>query len=321
MSKGLKRILKITLPLAVGVFLIWYSYQNTTEEDRNNIVTYIKEANYWWVALSLFFGVLSHFSRAYRWNFMLEPLGYKPKFPNNLMTVLIAYFANLGVPRSGEVFRATAISAYEDIPFEKAFGTIVAERIADLVMLLTIILLAFILQTDTIFAYFAEKEISPVNMIIGVAALGVGFFIFTRFIKNSTNPFAQKVKKFVVGLYEGVMSIAKMKKKGAFIFHTIFIWVMYILMFYVIKFTVPETIDLPLGVILVGFVAGAFTMSTTNGGIGFYPIAITKVFLAFGISEASGLAFGWIMWTAQTVMVVIFGALAFLFLPIYNRKK
>ena len=321
MSKQTKKILKIVLPLAVVVFLIWYSYHNTTPEDRANIVKYVKEANYWWVALSLFFGVLSHLSRAYRWGFMLEPLGYKPKYVNSVLTVLIAYFANLGIPRSGEVFRATAISAYEDIPFEKAFGTIVAERIIDLIMLLLVIFVAFLVQTDVIVAVLEENNFNPLTIVGATVAAIVLLVVGIRIIRRSSHPLLVKVKTFMDGLLDGIKSVLTMKKKWAFIFHTFFIWTMYVCMFFVIKFTVEETTGLSLGAILSGFVGGAFAMSTTNGGLGVYPIAVSAIFELYGISAASGDAFGWIMWIAQTLMVVFFGTLSFLILPLYNRNR
>ena len=117
------------------------------------------------------------------------------------------------------------------------------------------------------------------------------------------------------------MSIFKMQKKWHFLWHTIFIWGAYIAMFWVIKYTVPETVSLSLQQILVAFVAGAFAMSTTNGGLGLYPIAVSSSLAIYGISEVSGDAFGWIMWISQTLMVVVFGAISFLVLPLLNRNR
>ncbi len=131
------------LPIALGVFLIWYSISKLTPSDIQSIKASFKTANYWWVVLSIIFGILSHLSRAYRWQFLLEPLGYKPRFANSIMAVLIAYLLNLFIPRSGEIARAASIKKYENIPFEKAFGTIVAERVADVIMLLMIFGMAF----------------------------------------------------------------------------------------------------------------------------------------------------------------------------------
>lgn len=130
MNKHLSKILKTLLPLLLGVFLIWYMVSSATPEEREKLWVNIVEADKFWIAASLILGLLSHASRAYRWKFLLEPLGYKPKFYNSFMAVMVAYLANLGIPRSGEVLRGATISTYEKVPFEKAFGTIVSERIA-----------------------------------------------------------------------------------------------------------------------------------------------------------------------------------------------
>ena len=119
MKNSYKKILKIVLPIALGVFLVWYSYNSTSVEDRKQIIFYIKEANLFWVGISVILGILSHISRAIRWNYLLEPLGYRPKLANNILIILTSYFANLGIPRSGEILRATALSSYEKVPFEK----------------------------------------------------------------------------------------------------------------------------------------------------------------------------------------------------------
>lgn len=306
----------------MGVFLIWYSLSKLKPSDIDAIKTSFQTANYWWVALSLFFGVLSHLSRAYRWNFMLEPLGYKPKFANNVMAVLIAYLVNLIVPRAGEFARATAISKYESIPFEKAFGTIVSERIADAIMLLTIIATAFLLQTELLTQYLFKDDSPDSNYVFyAFLALGTLTFLFLRLIRRSSNIFVQKIQNFVHGLIEGVVSIFKMKKKWAFIFHTFFIWTMYVMMFYVTIFALPETSNLPFSAIVVGFVVGGLSMALTNGGLGTYPIFVASAITLYGVAENPALAFGWIMWTAQTVMVLVFGGISFLILPIYNREK
>ena len=139
MNKKIKKTLFLILPILLGVFLIWYSLSKLSPSDIESIKTSFKTANYWWVLVSLIFGILSHLSRAYRWQFLLEPLGYKPRFANSVMSVLIAYLLNLVIPRSGEFARAASVKKYENIPFEKGFGTIVAERIADLVMMFLII--------------------------------------------------------------------------------------------------------------------------------------------------------------------------------------
>ena len=311
----IKKVLKIVLPLALGSFLVWYSLSDISLEILGN---YFKEAKYSFIFLGLFFGILSHLSRAYRWKFMLEPLGFKPKFINSILAVLVGYLVNLAIPRAGEISRATVMTNYEKIPFEKAFGTIVAERIADLIMMLSIVAITLFVQYDFIYDLLT-KNFNPLKISIGFAVLIVGFYIFTSFVKKATSGFLLKIKTFVSGLIEGVTSIFKMKNKWAFIFHTVFIWAMYVAMFWA---TIPaiEGLNVPFGGILIGFIAGGFSIAATNGGIGLYPIAVASALALFDIPAETATAFGWIMWTAQTAMIVIFGGLAFLLLPIYNKN-
>jgi len=321
LKKTTKKVLKIILPLTLGVFLIWYSTKSATPQERQQFLSNITSAHPGWVLLSMLFGLLSHLSRAYRWRFLLEPLGYKPRFLNSFMAVMVAYLANFGIPRSGEVLRAVTISSYEKIPFEKAFGTIISERIADFIMLLLVISLALLLQTEYLLAYFEENNINPFFTIAALfVLLGIGVLILKQ-IKKSKRGILLKVKNFARGLLEGMRSILKMKQKGAFLFHTLFIWGMYLSMFSILIFTVPATSSLPFGVIMVAFVVGSFAISATNGGIGVYPIAIGASLILFGISKEAGEAFGWITWGTQTVLVIIIGGLSFLFLPILNRQK
>jgi len=317
-----KKTLFAIIPISLGIGLIWYFLAQLSSKDKADIINSFKSANYWWVLLSLIFGVLGHLSRAYRWQFMLEPLGYKPKFANSTMTVLIAYLVNLGIPRAGEIARATAISKYEKIPFEKAFGTIVAERVADVIMLLSIISIAFVLQADLIRSSLIKdgdsNKFTTVLFLILLGGLGLLAF---KLLQRAKKGFLLKVKIFANGLFEGAISIFKMKKKWAFIFHTVFIWTMYVLMFYAVTFALPETTHLPFEAIIVGFVVGALSIALTNGGLGTFPVFVGSALILYNVQENPAKAFGWIMWTAQTLMIILFGGLSFLFLPIYNRNK
>lgn len=319
-----KKLLKITknlLPLLLGVFLIWYSLSSATPSEREELWNNIRVADLKWVMLSLFLGILSHMSRAYRWKFLLEPMGYQPKFANSFMAVMGGYLANLGVPRSGEVLRGATISTYEDIPFDKAFGTIVSERIADLFMLLLIVIAGLLIQTRGLITYFEEQNINPFLSVATILiAVILGIFLL-KLIKRSKNTFLVKVRNFAQGLLEGMKSILKMERKKEFLLHTIFIWTMYLLMFYVIKFTIPETTPLSMAGIMAAFIVGSFAISTTNGGIGVYPLAIGAVLLLFGINQQAGEAFGWIVWGSQTLMVIVLGGFSLIFLPVFNQKK
>lgn len=317
--KKIKSLLKLILPLTIGLFFVYLSYNTTSEEERNLIYTYVQKADLRFVMLSVFFGVLSHLSRAYRWKFLLLPLGYQPRFINSVLAVLIAYIANLGIPRSGEILRATTLSSYENIPFEKTFGTIVAERLVDLLILLIFVLTALVLQFDIIWSVLAEKKISPAQLLLVFTLFAVGYLVVKKLFVRSQHPVVLRIKNFFLGLTEGILSLKTMPNKGVFIGHTLFIWIMYLAMFYVIKWTVPATASLGLSAILPAFVVGGLTISATNGGVGIYPFSVALVLSTFGISNESGLAFGWIMWTSQTLMIILFGSLSFFVLPLVNR--
>ena len=316
MNLKTKKSLKIIIPLLFGGGLIWYLF---TIIPPKTLLEYFKNANYWWISLGLFFGILSHLSRAYRWKFMLEPMGYTPRFINSALAVLIGYFVNLAIPRAGEVSRASVMANYENIPFEKGFGTIVAERIADLVMMFLIIGITLLIQFDFILQLVKEK-LDPVKIIIGLVACIIGGFFFYKYVRKSTKGLGLKIKNFIKSLVEGVTSIFRMKNKWPFIFHTVFIWAMYVLMFWA---TIPaiDGLQVPFGGILVGFIAGGFSIAATNGGIGLYPLAVAGAFTLFGVPEEPSTAFGSVMWAAQTAMVILFGGLSFLLLPICNKAK
>jgi len=312
-----KKAIKISIPLLLALFFGWYTFSKLPVKE---FIPYFKDANYCWIGLGVLLGLFSHLSRAYRWKYMLEPMNYYPKLPNSIMAVFIAYLANFGIPRSGEVLRAAVLTNYENVPFEKGFGTIVAERFADMVMMLIIIAIALYLEFDYIYQFFAEKFNPQTLLFAGLGLLVIGILLLW-FIKTSKSKFAIKIRGFVNGLLEGVFSIFKMKQKWAFIFHTIFIWSMYVLMFYVTTFAVPEISILPLAAILIAFISASFTIAATNGGIFVYPLAIGAAFSLFNIPETPSIAFGWIIWTAQTLIIIICGSLSFIYLPIYNRKK
>lgn len=312
-----KPILKVIIPLLLGVLLVWYSL---AQISIPKLAQYIKEADYTWILFGMFLGILSHVSRAYRWLFMAEPLGYKPKFANSLMAVYSAYLINFTIPRAGEISRASILTNYEGIPFEKGFGTIVAERIADTFMLLLLVATAFFLEFEFIYNFFSAK-FNPMVLSMATLILIVFGVITVVFIRNSRSKFALKLKNFLSGLIEGALSIFRMEKKWAFIGHTLLIWSLYVLMFYVTTFAFPELQNIALAAVLIGFIMASFSIAATNGGIGSFPEAVVIAFSLFGLAEDPSRAFGWIMWSTQTIVIIIFGGLSLIYLPIYNRKK
>jgi len=303
--------------MLLGVALVWYSFTQISPEE---LWEYAKEADYKWILFGVVLGFISHLSRAYRWNYLLEPLGYRARFANSFMAVFAAYLINYTIPRAGEISRATILTNYEKVPFEKGFGTIVSERVADMLVMFGIIAFTLFLEFDYLYSFLIE-QFNPFKVAMGVLGLMVLILVFILVIQRVDNKLTLAVRKFVRGMIDGVLSIFKMKHKWAFIFHTLFIWAMYLLMFYVTTFSIEETSGIPLAAILIGFISASFSIATTNGGLGSYPVFVAAAFAVFAIPEKSSLAFGYIMWAAQTLMIFIFGGLSLIYLPIYNRMN
>ena len=178
MKSKIINFLKILIPILFGVGLIWLFYDALCEDQKKDLFVAFKNANYFWVALSLVFGWLSHLSRTQRQKYLLKPLGYKASFWNVYHALMIGYLVNLAFPRAGEASRARILNKTEKIPFEKGFGTIVAERIADLVMMLCIIAITLFVQFDFIYELLT-KNFDPIKIGVGLIILIIGFFIFT----------------------------------------------------------------------------------------------------------------------------------------------
>jgi len=314
LNKTIIKYIKIILPISIGVLLVIYSFSKIS---INQILFYLQKSNPYWILLGIFFGTLSHISRSYRWNYLLKPLGYKINFLNSFFAVFSAYLINLTIPRAGDVARASIISKYENIPFDKTLGTVIAERIADLICAFTITCFAIFLKKDIIINLILEKfnSMSMFSLVLSSIII-VSFLIVINYIFPSL---LTKIRVFLKGIFEGVLTITKMKHRWAFVFHTIFIWVMYVLMFYVTSLSMQEINNISFAPILIGFILGMFSIGATNGGIGTYPEAIVIAFSLFSIAEDPSRAFGWIMWSTQTLMIIIFGGISLLLLPVYNN--
>lgn len=312
--------LSIILPLLLGVFLIVYTYNKFSPQQLAEIKSYFRNANYNYIYLSIFIAFLGSASRAYRWKYSLEHMGYKTSFANNFMAVSIGYLMNMTIPRSGEISRALIVKKYDNIPFDKGFGSIVAERIVDMIILLLFIVLAFFLQFDIVKAFILDKiPLQKLLLFSGFVLLAFLFFVLVFMYSKSR--FIFTIKQKIEGLREGLMSIVHMKKKWSYLFHTLFIWSSYILMFYIGIFVIPETSNISFGAVITSFVVGSIAIAFTNSGFGSYPFLIAKILLFYSISETAGNAFGWIVWTSQMFLLVVLGGLSFLLLPFFNRSK
>ncbi|WP_026302420.1 lysylphosphatidylglycerol synthase transmembrane domain-containing protein [Psychroflexus tropicus] len=320
MNKSLKKWIRLLGPMGLGIFFIWFSLSKFSSEELQQLWFNIKNVDLVWVIISFAMGIASHLSRAYRWRFLLEPVGIFPKFYNGFFSLMLGYLANLGIPRSGEVLRGATLASYEDVKFENTFGTIITERLVDLSMLLIVLGLASISQSDKIFDFLKDQDINPFFGGLIILCLILLLIIGFRIVRRSQLPFFMKIKNFMEELFKGMKSVFTMKKKIYFLLHSLLIWGLYIGMFYILKFAFPDTHTLGFEAMIVAFIFGAFAMSVTNGGIGLYPVAIGLAFNAFGVSSSTGEAFGWVMWGTQTGLVIILGGLSFLVLPLLNKR-
>lgn len=326
-SRG-SAFLKILLFGGLGVLLAWLSLRSIPFDV---LVSHFTHANYAWVLLALLIGFLSHLLRALRWNQLLQPLGYKVALPNALGAILIGYLFNLAVPRSGEVARCGIAQTYDGVPIQTSIGTVVLERIIDMVFLLLAFALTFLLEFDRIYTYASDTIFSPffalsqkgwfysalaLLCVLGVAAF---YFIFIRKPKVGVKP--NKIASFVFGFVDGIKSITQIKNPILFIAYSAGIWILYYLMLYVGFFAFEGLSHVSPAAALAAFSFGTVAMIITPGGIGAYPIIIGNILALYGVSVDLGNSFGWIIWGAQTIMFIITGAISLFSLPILNRKK
>lgn len=321
-------IIKVALPLAFGVFLIWYVFKDLSEQEKEELFQSMSQAKMGFILLSVLLGILSHMSRAVRWKYTIQPLGKSPSFWNSFFCVMIGYVANLALPRLGEVTRPALLGKYEGLPFNKLFGTIVAERVADLLILAlimaSVIFMELDMLKDMLYNFLSESsdKFSVQNLLIlGFVLIIGGALFFFLMLAKSSNPLFVKVRDLIKGIMEGVQSIIKMENKWYFILHTLFIWIMYVGMFAACFYSIEETASVPVSGIMAAFVMGSLAIVFVQGGLGVFPIAVMETLMLYGITKTSALAMGWIIWTSQTLMVIVFGVLSLALIRIFNNGK
>ena len=294
-------------------------YRQFTPTELEGMKNSFRTADYLYVFISLIIGLTGFWARAYRWKYTLAHIGYTAPMGAKFGAVCITYIMNMLIPRSGEVSRAVAINKYAGVPFDKAFGTIIAERIVDMILLVLVVGLTAVLQFDAMQSYLADipiKQLLFYGTIAGILFLGsVLFFIYSNL------GWVQKIKIRISGLTQGALSVFTMPNKWPFLLLSLYIWFSYVLMFYITIYALPETSGLSFGTVFTAFVIGSIVITFTNGGTGFFPFAIAKILFVYGVPKSAGAAFGWIVWTSQTGQILFLGGLSFLLLPLAYRKK
>lgn len=327
MPKLLKTIIKFICFLAIGLGLIWLVTHNLTEQEKQDIVMAFKRANYWLVIPVIVVGIASHWYRAVRWKLLMAPLGYKPTTLNTFFAVMVGYLVNLAIPRLGEVTRCGIVARYEKVPADKLVGTMIAERAVDLISLILIMVITVVIQIDLVGAFFTEhvwlpleKKIGNKSWVLLVIILVIIGLILLGIRLLSRSKAGAAIKNIVRGVWTGFLSIGKMEKKGWFIFYSILIWVLYFGMMYLGFMCMEETRYLGVKAALAVLAFGSIGMIVTQGGIGAYQLAVKETLLLYGVAGTTGYAFGWIVWTAQTLLVIIVGLGSLIALPIYNKN-
>jgi len=320
------KILKFLSFFLLGILLFWWVYKDQDISRIKSILT--NEVNYFWIIVSVFLGLLSHISRTIRWNLMIEPLGHKPRLLNTFLAVMIGYLMNLALPRMGEISRCGVLSRYEKIPFTKLVGTVVLERLIDVLMLLLLLVVVVITQFGQLMEFLNNNPAvqEKLGKIIHSPLLPISLIVLTLIIwatrhKIKGSGFAKKLIGLLNQFAEGFKSIRKMKKKGAFVFHSVFIWVLYYLMLYCVFFSFEFTSHLaPLAGLTV-FVLGSFGMvAPVQGGIGAWHFMVIEGLALYGIDRVDGQVFALLAHGSTTLMLIVFGLIALLVLPFVNER-
>lgn len=331
MNKKAASILQYLLVFGLGVFLIWWQLRSLNEEQKAAFVSSLEEANFWLVIPIILMTLASHVSRAIRWKLLMEPLGFHPKTSNTFFTIMIGYLANTAIPRLGEILKCTFLARYEKLPIDKLVGTMVVERVFDMFCYLIFILITVAIQIDVVGDYLWEM-IRPlfygsggsIFLKIGIVLLALLLLyglLRHLFIRFPHHRLVQKLHQFYRHLMEGLVSIKNLKHRWAFILHTLFIWMMYLLQIYLGFFAMKGTSDLGINAAFSVLTFVTLAMIITPGGIGSFPIFVAKTLGIYAIAAPIGVAFGWLMWGIITSIILVFGSLCLFLIPVINKPS
>ncbi len=315
----MKKNLRILIPIILGVFFLYITFVITSQEERLLIFDYIKSAKIEYLLLAMFLGASSDIVRGLRWQLLSKAIGYNSGRINSIASVFMCYTSNMAIPRSGEVIRATVLSEYNKIPIGKAFGTIAAERVIDMSISITILFLVWALQYEIILeSFFEDNFLNFIDDNFWLIFSSINIVAVTVFILILK---VESIKRFFKSVLEGFLSLTKLKGRLlTFVFLSLLIWMCYILAFFVIKFSVTELNAIENSLIFPAFVVGVFSISLSNHGLGVYPLAIALFLSNFGINTEIGLSYGWLAWSCQAIITLIFGGLSFFVLPLLKTR-
>jgi len=330
-KQKLFNVLKFLAFISIGIYLFWKVYK---DQPIDELIESAQHVNYWWIGLGLLIGILSHFIRALRWGIALDSMGISARRDNLFHSVMVGYLANLVIPRMGEVSRAAVLKKYNQVPFSSGFGTIVSERIIDLLLLgaATVYVVLFenniILQffqnnpaiSENVQALLSARNLIIISIVVLVAIIG---YLFLMFKKGTEHSLLSKISIKLQTFKEGLFSIFKLNKPLLYILYSILIWLCYYLMLYVSfpAFSFSETMDFGAGAILVVFVLGSYGMvAPVQGGIGAYHFMVISALIIYGLDDSNARLFALIVHVSQTIMLIVVGLISLSVLPLINRK-
>jgi len=324
-------VLKYILLLSVAAILLFLAFRNVSLKV---ILHEMLQADPWWLLVSTLFSFIALYSRGYRWKLLIEPLGYSPRVSNTTYAVMVGYLANLAFPRLGEVTRCGSLGTAEDIPFNKLLGTVVVERIIDVLSLLLCIILVAIIEfnrlgsflrknfAEPLFAKMKSVTSSTIGMVVLLLAILVFIGLIVLFVRYSKKKSGSKWAALINGFLNGLVSIKHLRRPWLFIFHSIFIWVLYYLSVYVCLFALPFTSHLGPAAALFLLVAGGLGMSApVQGGIGAYHLLVSQGLLLYGVTLQDGLSFATLLHSLQMVTVIVTGSIAMFLLFLHRKRK
>lgn len=332
MNKRLSTILKYLFFLGLGIFLVWWSIRDLGEEDKSHIRSALDQARYWLIVPVFLILVLSHYVRALRWRLLIEPMGYKPRTINTFFAVMIGYLANQAFPRMGEVLKCTVLARYEKVPADKLIGTIILERLIDAITLLGIFAITLAIQPnlyqqliDTFFNSPKQADENKVSgnivllIIVGIAIISIVAWMIIR--KKTFSDLFQVFKFIGQRIWQGISAIQHLKKRGSFIMLTLALWTLYLSGGYLGFMALQQTQHYGIKEAFTVLSAGSIGMIATPGGIGAYAYLLEKTMQLYGLQKGIALAFGWLLWLAQTAVILIGGLISFVAMPWYNKRN
>ncbi|MCK5691279.1 MAG: flippase-like domain-containing protein [Bacteroidales bacterium] len=334
MKKFVVQILKIAAFLALGILLLYFAFRGVAFDELSST---LQKVNFWWIGLSLLFAGLSFLSRARRWMLLIEPLGFKPSFKSTYHSLMVGYLSNYALPRLGEVTRCVTLGNKEEIPVDSLFGTVIIERVVDLLMLMLILLVLLFSWMEKFGAFFGEQVLQPMQkkllelfggtlvfwMIIGIAILLVFLLLYLFRKRLERFSLVRKIGDFLKGIQLGLKSIYRMKRKWEFVLHSVLIWFLYILMTWVVVYALEELSGLTFidGMFLL--VIGGLGMSApVTAGIGAYHwITSRGLMFVYGFSLETGSAYAILAHESNSLLTILLGAISYMILMLSRKKS